>query len=67
MGTSADAIFELFKDIPGAYPDFVRFTPSVAEPEGLADDLLDYMQKNRIESPSDVLEWISDKAGWEYK
>ena len=55
----------MLREIPDAYPDFVRYTPTEIVLEGLADDFIDYMNANRGLTTFDVLEWIIDKAGWE--
>ena len=55
----------MLREIPDAYPDFVRYTPTEIVLKGLADDFIDYMNANRGLTTSDVLEWIIDKAGWE--
>ena len=66
MSSVGDRLFELFKEVPDAYPDFVRFVPSIAESEGVADDLLDYMENSPELTTSDILEWIANKSGWDY-
>lgn len=55
----------MLREIPDAYPDFVRYTPTEIVLEGLADDFIDYKNANSELTTSDVLEWIIDKAGWE--
>lgn len=66
MATAGDTLFELFKEVPDAYPDFVMFVPSVAESEGVADELIDHMGEHPRLTTSDILEWIAERAGWQY-
>ena len=55
----------LLAEIPDAYDDFVRYAPSQAYGQGLAQDLLVFLSESEGLTSSDVIEWIIDKAGWE--